>query len=499
LAIVRHVFGVLFIIIGIMALAWFEGISQFFLFLSPDGNIVPFMMLSLKLCLISLVPLGFVLIFSNHVTTILVRWDSLIGRIDVRRLLIYIIATGVLLRLVAVALLPFNQWSDFKDYDEMAWQWVLRGGYYNGEHLTAYWPPGYSFFLSRIYLVFGHVPRLGAVANAFLAVPELLLSFLIMKRVFNEKVARWTLVLLAFFPSQILFTHLLASEALFNPLLLLSILLFVSADDRLSEKWYIMLVGGIALGTATLTRAVSKFLLLVVIPYWWWHSRSVKRTARFALLALIGFSLVVVPWMIRNYYAVGVAKINTNSGINLFIGNQPGAGMGYNAYLADQYDVNEPHREAYVDSVTWKRATDYIFEKPGAFLVRGIIKVAFFYAVDMDALIFDVIRSSNEQELNYSVVLSVLCESYYLIVMLVAVLGLGTFFRQKKSLRKPGAYLLLGVVLYWTGIHFVFYGSGRYHFPIIPIFCAFAALFIRSAVEKRLSGIGSVVEDERTS
>lgn len=485
---VRYAIGVVFVGIGVAALGWFGAVSQLFLFLSPDGYIVPFMMLSLQLCLVSLAPLGLALVFFPHIAKTLARLDGLINGIDVRRFLIYMLVTGVLLRLVAVTLLPFNQWSDFADYDEMAWQWALRGGYYNGEHLTAYWPPAYPFLLSRIYVLFGHVPKLGAIANALLALPELLLSFMIMKKVFNERVARWTLLLLALFPSQILFTHLLATEALFKPLLLLSILLFLSTGDGHPKKWYIMLGGGIALGMATLTRAVSKLLLVVVIPYWLWESRSIKRTIRFALPALLGFALVVVPWMVRNHYAVGVAKINTNSGINLFIGNQPGAGMGYNSYLADQYDLNDPLKEAYVDSVAWQRAKDYIFEKPGAFLARGVIKLVFFYSYDMDALIFDVIRSANEERFNYSVVLGVICESYYLVVLAAALLGLWIFFRQDKSLRKPGAYLLIGIVLYWTAVHFVFFGSGRFHFPMIPIFCAFAGLFIDSVVQTRKAG-----------
>jgi len=483
--VVRYIFGVLFVAIGVVALGWFAFISQFFLWLSPDGDIVPFMMLSLRLCLISLIPLGLALVLYERALVVLVAIDNLINRLDAKQFVIYMLAVGVLLRLAAVALLPFNQYSDFKDYDDMAWQWATRGGYYNGEHLTAYWPPAYPFFLSRIYLVFGHVPRLGAIVNAFLAVPELLLSFIIMKKVFDEKMARWTLTILALFPSQILFTPLLATEALFKPLLLLSILFFLSVDGGSSKRWYTMFIGGIVLGTATLTRAISKYLLAVVIPYWWLEMRNVKRTARFAILALIGFSLVVVPWMIRNYYAVGAAKINTNTGINLFISNQPGAGMGYNTHLARQFDVNDPLQEAYIDSVAWQRAWDYIFEKPGAFLARGVIRVAFFYVYDMDAVMLDMIESANAQKFNYSVVLAVISESYYLIVMLAALMGVWLFFRRDKSLRKPGAYLLFGVVLYWTGVHFVFFSTGRFHFPIIPIFCGFAALFIKSAVENR--------------
>lgn len=481
---VRNLFGIAFVIIGILALGWFADFSGLFLFLSPDGNVTPFMMLSLQLCLISLAPLGLVLIFYSRVTSLLVRIDGWMSHIDVRRFLVYVIAVGLLLRLAAVTFLPFDQSSDFASYDELAWQWALRGGYYGGEHLTAYWPPAYPFFLSRIYVLFGHVPRLGAIANVFLALPELLLSFFIMKRVFDERVARWTLLVLAFFPSQILFTHLLSSEALFKPLLLLSILLFLPVDGQRSKKWYVMLIGGFVLGMATLTRAISKFLLLVVVPFWWLETRSVKRTIRFTVLALVGFLVVVAPWMVRNYHVVGVATINTNTGINLFIGNQPGAGMGYNKYLADQFDVNGPLQEAYVDSAAWHRAKDYILERPGAFLVRGFAKLLLFYAADMDALWFGLAETAETSKTNGIVFISLISQLYWILMLMCALPGLIVFLGSSSKVMNPGGFLLLGIIGYWTAIHFVFYGLSRYHFPIIPMLSAFAALYIKSVIDK---------------
>jgi hypothetical protein len=38
-------------------------------------------------------------------------------------------------------------------------------------------------------------------------------------------------------------------------------------------------------------------------------------------------------------------------------------------------------------------------------------------------------------------------------------------------------------ILFWTAVHFVFFGHARFHFPIMPIVATFAALYIVQAVE----------------
>ena len=254
-------------------------------------------------------------------------------------------------------------------------------------------------------------------------------------------------------------------------------------NRELKGKWYYALLAGILLGLAALTRSVSKMYLLLVVPFWLLQTHNIKRTVRFTVLALVGFSLLVVPWMIRNHDAVGSATINTNTGINFFIGNQPGSGMGYNQYAADEYDVNDPLREAYVDSAAWHRAWDYIFEKPGAFLARGVMKVGLFYAIDFDPLDYGLHQAANESKTNYYVLLAFLTEVYYLVILLFALLGFFAVYIFQPLLRGPGGYLLWVTILYWTVLHFFFYGMGRYHFPIIPMIAAFAALFIVSRID----------------
>jgi 4-amino-4-deoxy-L-arabinose transferase-like glycosyltransferase len=471
------------LLVGIVALVWFNGIGNLFLFLSPDGVVEPFMMLMLKLLLISLGMIGLLLVFHGYAFKLLLQINLWITKLDKRSFLLTFLTTGFLLRLGVVLFMPFHIWDYYQSYDELAWQWATDGGYYNGEGLTAYRPPGYPFFLSRLYLLFGHVPLLGAVANIFLGTAIVLLAYLIARKTWNESIARWTMLIMTFFPSQVLFTNLLASEMLFTPLFLLSILLFVEVGKNVAARWPLAAAGGVLLGLASLTRAISKYYLILIVLYWIMQTRDIKRTLRLGLIALTGFALVVTPWMIRNYYAVGSASICTSTGINLFIGNQPGSGMGYNRDIVEQFNADNTATEAYVDSVTWHRAWDYIFQQPWAFVKRGVIKLGFFYAVDFDALQYGLIGAADKSAANHCVYLALPTESYYLVILVLACLGV-VIYSTHPHLRNPAGYLLLTTILYWSAIHFLFYGNGRYHFPIVPMLAAFAALSIFNRLKK---------------
>ncbi|UCC45050.1 MAG: glycosyltransferase family 39 protein, partial [Candidatus Zixiibacteriota bacterium] len=393
------------------------------------------------------------------------------------------LGTAVVVRVISLLLVANVQWSDFACYDEMAWDWAQKGGYYNGEHPTGYWPPAHPFFLSRLYLVFGHHILAGLVANIVFGAITVWLSYMIARRVWNESVARWTALIMALLPSQVLFTNLLASEHLFTPLFLTSVLLFITFRDRLTGRWQRVLIGGLCLGLATLARPVSKLFLAVIIAWWIWQSRDIRRTVKYSLVALFAFAVVVAPWMARNYYVMGTATVSTNTGINLFIGNQPGSGMGYNTDLALEYDVNNPLMEAYIDSAAWSRAWDYIFEEPGQFVKRGVMKVAFFYAVDLDPLHYDLLRAAEEETYNHSIPLAVFVQSFYLVLLLTAAAGI-VLCLVKPSLRKPEIWPLLGAIVYWTGICFFFFATSRFRLPIFPFLAGFAAVYIKMAVDK---------------
>lgn len=476
----RIILGLLLLGLGAAALIDFETVSRPLIVLSPDRDVTPFLWQLLRVVWLSLGAVGLCLLAHNWLFRMLSRLDGLIVAPARTAFLWRIMLVALALRVAVLVFMPFHLWMDYQSYDELARAWATQGGYYNGEHLTAYWPPGYPFLLSRLYLLFGPHAEIAVWSNLLFGLAIVLLSYLIAREVWGERVGRWTILIVAFFPSQIFFTNLLASEMLFTPLFLLAVWLALRSALMPRVHWWLPALAGVVLGLATLTRAISKMYLVVIVVAWLIQVRPVRRALNMSLLVVLGLAVTLAPWMLRNYYAVGSFAVNTNTGINLFIGNQPSSGMGYNQHAANEYDVNDPTREAEIDRETTRRAWEYIREHPLAFVKRGILKTAFFYAIDVDALDYGLLKADTPSTPGPYFYLALPTETYYLLVLLAGFLGLIGVYVKTRAARPSGSDLLALTLLYWTAIHFVFYGIGRYHFPLIPLIAAFAAVYLTS-------------------
>jgi len=481
----RAMAGTILIFVGVYSLLDFEGISRLFLFLSPDRHIVPYTRLQLRLCLIAATFIGIYLVWLPTWNRLLHHISRYFMRLESKRFLICVLLTGLILR-VAVALFgPFHLWIDYLVYDELAATWAATGGYLRDGLPTAYRPPGYPFFLSRLYALFGHYPQLGVTANVLLSLLIIFLACRIARLIWNDRVARWTAIIVALFPSQILFVNLLASETLFTALFLASLTLILSVTKWHGRAVYKLLPAGILLGLATLTRSLTQVYLVLPMLYWYLRTKNIRSTLFCTLVALLGFLAVVLPWMARNYHHKDSFVISTNTGINLLIGNQPGSGMGWNQAVTEEFDFGDPRRETYIDSVGRHRAWQYIKSDPTAFLKRALIKILYLYAGDIEGIGYELTEAANSNAFNRFVGLGLIAETYYLLVLFFALAGIMTVFILMPSSRHPGAWLLLMTLLYWTAVHAVFFGEGRFHFPLIPFLAAFAAVYIDHSTSSR--------------
>ena len=478
----RQISGAALLLIGLTAAVAFEKIAEWFFFISPDGDIGAASILELRLVMASLGVIGFYLLLKGSLHGLLKSVHHLIGRLPAANFLIIALSLGFLLRLIVVLCMEIPLYIDYQGYDELAWAWVQQGGYYNGDHLTGYYPVGYPYFLSRLYYLFGHAPLAGVIANVFLSLSIGWLSYRIAGRIFDEKTARWCLIIMMFFPSQVLFVNLLTSELLFTPLFLLSLLLFLPGKTPKRAYWWLPFVGGVLLGLATLTRALTQAYWLVLIPVFFLQSRSLKTTAMRTVLMLAGLTLVVTPWIVRNHQTVGRARVSTNGGINLMIGNNPGSGMGWIEVDTVEFNTHDATREAYIDSVGGQRGWAFIRQDPIAFLKRGVLKIGYFYAGDLTGIHYQMKKAAENSRLDWSVLIAMLSQGYYIMVLLFG--GVGLILYARSGRRSPGGHLLWVTILFWTAVHFVFFGHARFHFPIMPMVATFAALYIVRTVER---------------
>ncbi len=198
------------------------------------------------------------------------------------------------------------------------------------------------------------------------------------------RVATWAAAGTAFYPYYVIHDTALEETSLFTLLTLVSVLLVLRSlrDQRVSCA----AAAGLALGLTVLTRAtIAPFALLV--PFWLaWRGR-----ARAGLACGILLAVTVSPWLWRNYIVTGVPTLSTETGIELWTGN--------NGYLFDYYpqqssdlskgeaigaltpadqkqlQVLSKHENAMSRWFAHK-AWDYIKQHPGQTVVDGLRKIA---------------------------------------------------------------------------------------------------------------------------
>lgn len=158
--------------------------------------------------------------------------------------------------------------------------------------------PGYPVFLLIFFSLFHSWPMALFVQTLLMSgVPVLL--YWICRRI-DERLAFVAALIFAIEPTQIFWSSLLMTDALFTLLFLGAVEAFLRWKE--SQHWMHVLVTGIALGMATLFRPIGLFLWIAFVIAIG-ASCGVRRLRSALLpmvLLLIGFFLVVGPWMVRS-------------------------------------------------------------------------------------------------------------------------------------------------------------------------------------------------------
>jgi hypothetical protein len=178
--------------------------------------------------------------------------------------------------------------------------------------------------------------------------------------------------------------------------------------------------------------------------------------------------LVVLPWMVRNYFAVGRFALNTNGGINMYIGNNPRANGSY-LFDAEHERLLPPAEagEAARDRAAAGLALAFMREHPRDALRLWGRKFAFFWATDMTQWIHYFWDSSGPPSVSKRLRampvgrLALLAVPYAVIVLL----GVSGFYLVRHF---PARGLLLLQIFLLLLACFITYGTPRYRYPVMP-------------------------------
>lgn len=190
--------------------------------------------------------------------------------------------------------------------------------------------PGYPFWLAFIYVFFGSLKPaifLGMIIFSLSA----LLTYLIAREVFSEKLAFLAGLIFALEPRMAFSAPFLLSEQIFMPLFLLSVFFAIrflsifedSGINNFNKKNYVYL-SAVFLSLSALVRGISFYIWPIFLGFFLiriYKNWPVKEILKTLGLSTAIFILVFSPWLIRNKLTLGTWQSSSLFGVQLYWGH----------------------------------------------------------------------------------------------------------------------------------------------------------------------------------
>lgn len=408
--------------------------------------------------------------------------------------LAWLVLAALAVRLLVCGFLYTDQTSPARDHWKFAYEngrvarsIVLGEGMSNplfgNTGPTALIPPVFPYILAGVFKVFGIYTT--ASALGILAVDSLFSAltcipvFLIARRCFGDRAAKWAGWSWAFFPYGIYFSADWVWPTCLSTLLVACLFLGALKLPEVRRSWA---WGGfgLACGVAALTEP-SALSVLPGLGLWacWRRHRQHQRWAGRAALASAAFLLVAAPWTMRNSQTFHrLIPMRSGLGLELYVGNN-----GYSQYwvnrnlypahsdaeMAEFHNVGET---AYMQH-KFQQGSSFIRSHPGFFLWmcvrRGIYLWTGFWSFSREYLRQEPLDPANV----------FVCST----LSLLAMAGLIRAFRQRCAVAVP----FLIVLLLFPLIYCVTHPEVYYRRPIDPMFVILAAYAVASWRQARVA------------
>jgi 4-amino-4-deoxy-L-arabinose transferase-like glycosyltransferase len=419
--------------------------------------------------------------------------------------LVLILTIALALRLVNAFLIPWQGGdmvvSDMQGYDRAAVALLEQQplSVHTAERYLfhplgsdTYHPPAYYYFLAGVYAIAGHSYLAVRIVQAVLDTLTCFIIYCIGKGVFGYRAGRLAAAVAAVYPPLIFYTGVLLTETLSTCLLagatwlLLdsgqfavgSSQLAVSSNKALSTPSHKLMLGGLLLGLAGLTRSVLLLIEPVALLWLWFIAaksfRGSQQTLkasliRYSLALLLPVGLVIAPITLRNYQIHHrFVLISTNGGVNFFLGHGGSERLKNQVrnipptYSAGQLigisSRTEPEEEAYFYRLGWNYVREHpwrvLRSLPGKF-VQMYWDSDYWPATDAQASILRAI----------DLVL------WKLLLLPLSLLG---WLMWHAETRRRAALLYL-VLLCSSCIPLLFWAQTRFRMPFVPYFIVLAA------------------------
>ena len=250
-------------------------------------------------------------------------------RIAVIVAFLLVVALG--LRIAQIQRTSYEPVNDAGSYLKLANQIVDHGEYSSTDHgaggtrgPSAYFPPGFPYFLAGVDTLSGQTKRPAVVepariSQAILGTVTVALIGLLAFELFGETAGIAALALAAVYPVFIELSGALVAENLLTPLVVAAVWSVLRARRSANHRYRWVVAAGVLTGLAALTH-VNGLIILIPLALAMWTVRprwTLKALAAPALLIAVT-ALTIAPWTIRNAVELhSFIPISDETGITL--------------------------------------------------------------------------------------------------------------------------------------------------------------------------------------
>lgn len=305
-----------------------------------------------------------------------------------RKTLLFLGTESVILGLIFILALSlrllhvFHVWeTPFFGYDALEYHeyaaGLLDAHTFGDDWTMTYRGPGYPFFLSCIYFLWGKSYHIARIVQALLGSVNSILIFFLAKKVFSRLTGYIAAIISATLALYIFYSGFLLPETLYATLIIVFALVLLRTLENPEKKNLVW--SGIILGVASMVKSETLIIFLFIMPVFlisggFFFSKALKEIGTVLIVALI----VVFPWTLRNYLLTKeVVIVSSQCGENLWIGNNPDS-TGWNTSIPEEAS-EEYSTQAEMDKSLRSEAIDFIRNNPREWLELARIKFFGFF------------------------------------------------------------------------------------------------------------------------
>ncbi len=348
-------------------------------------------------------------------------------------------------------------------YDMIARHLLAGDGYVGENYLivrkgepTAFYGPVYPLFLAFIYGVFGYSFKFVQIAQIIISVATAFLVFETCRFLYGKKAGLLAAALFAVYPELVAYPSAVLSETLFIFLEVLFVYVFARALSRDDPGAAVFALAGGILAVAFLCRQVIALAPVAALPFAALRYRNrgfswiAKRVFAFAAVAIV----IIAPWSIRNYYALGtISPGTTTGGVTFWWGNNTDRrGMDLPTALNEVKRKHPGLSEIEMNSLLYKLGAAEIAQKGPIGMARLFLSK--WGKIWMPYLFYEgKWRSIGVAQ--YAVIYALLAAGLYGSIAMIK--------------RASGTLAVTAVLISGIAVHLMTIGNSRYSLPFMPL------------------------------